>query len=185
MRKSIKNFVIGAVMAATALTASTAAFAGQYVQTDMNFRSGASKTCASIGSVPAGAEVDVLGSTNGWDLVRYNGKTGYIHGGNLGSSYTAKKSTNNYSTTQNYFDNNWSNTAADMNLSTGAWKTVKVDSGFLALRNDATYAQSNEIGQLYTGDTVQIQGSRAAGSYVFVYSPKYGCCGWVNAGFLF
>ena len=40
MRKSIKNFVIGAVMAATALTASTAAFAGQFVQTDMNFRSG-------------------------------------------------------------------------------------------------------------------------------------------------
>ena len=23
------------------------------------------------------------------------------------------------------------------------------------------------------------------GSYVFVYSPKYGCNGWVNAGFLF
>ena len=75
MRKSIKNFVIGAVMAATALTASTAAFAGQFVQTDMNFRSGASKTCASIGSVPAGAEVEVLGSTNGWDLVQLRCKT--------------------------------------------------------------------------------------------------------------
>ena len=41
----------------------------------MNFRSGASKTSASIGSVPAGAEVDVLGSVNDWDLVRYNGQT--------------------------------------------------------------------------------------------------------------
>ena len=90
MRKSIKNFVIGAVMAATALTASTAAFAGQFVQTDMNFRSGASKTTTCIGSVPKGAEVEVLGSTNGWDLVRYNGQTGYIHGGNLGSSKPAQ-----------------------------------------------------------------------------------------------
>ena len=64
MRKSIKNFVIGAVMAATALTASTAAFAGQFVQTDMNFRSGASKTTTCIGSVPKGAEVEVLDTTD-------------------------------------------------------------------------------------------------------------------------
>ena len=71
-----------------------------------------------------------------------------------------------------------------MNNQTGAWKTVKVDSGYLALRRDCTYAQSTEIGQLHTGDQVEIQGSGAAGSYVFVYSPKYGCNGWVNAGFL-
>ena len=191
MKKSLRNLVVGAVMAATVITASATAFAGQYVQTDMNFRSGASKTCASIGSVPAGAEVEVLGSTNGWDLIRYNGKTGYIHGGNLGSTFVAKQQakpaaqTQNYSSTQSYFDNNWTGTAANMNNQTGAWKTVKVDSGYLALRRDTAYDQSNVIGQLYTGDQVEIQGSGAAGSYVFVYSPKYGCNGWVNAGFLF
>ena len=192
MRKSIKNFVIGAVMAATALTASTAAFAGQYVQTDMNFRSGASKTCASIGSVPKGAEVDVLGSSNGWDLVRYNGQTGYIHGGNLGNTKPAQAQPQQAQpqkaaqSTVNYFDNNWTGTAANMNANAGTntWKTVSVASGYLALRNDATYDQSNEIGQLNNGDQVEIQGSGAAGSYVFVYSPKYGCNGWVNAGFL-
>ena len=190
MKKSLRNLVVGAVMAATVITASATAFAGQYVQTDMNFRSGASKTSACIGGVPAGAEVEVLGSTNGWDLIRYNGKTGYIHGGNLGSTFVAKQQakpaaqTQNYSSTQSYFDNNWTGTAANMNNQTGAWKTVKVDSGYLALRRDCTYDQSNEIGQLHTGDQVEIQGSGAAGSYVFVYSPKYGCCGWVNAGFL-
>ena len=187
MRKSIKNFVIGAVMAATALTASTAAFAGQFVQTDMNFRSGASKACASIGSVPAGAEVEVLGSTNGWALVRYNGQTGYIHGGNLGSSKPAQAQPQQVAqSTKDYFDNNWTNTAANMNANAdvNTWKTVSVASGYLALRNDATYDRSNEIGQLHTGDQVEIQGSGAAGSYVFVYSPKYGCNGWVNAGFL-
>ena len=153
MKKSLRNLVVGAVMAATVITASATAFAGQYVQTDMNFRSGASKTSASIGSVPAGAEVEVLGSTNGWDLVRYNGRTGYIHGGNLGSTFAVKQQaqpaaqTQNYSSTQSYFDNNWTGTAANMNNQTGAWKTVKVDSGYLALRRDCTYDQSNEIGQ--------------------------------------
>ena len=190
MKKSLRNLVVGAVMAATVITASATAFAGQYVQTDMNFRSGASKTSACIGGVPAGAEVEVLGSTNGWDLIRYNGKTGYIHGGNLGSTFVAKQQakpaaqTQNYSSTQSYFDNNWTGTAANMNGQTGAWKTVKVDSGYLALRRDTAYDQSNVIGQLYTGDQVEIQGSGCQGSYVFVYSPKYGCNGWVNAGFL-
>ena len=192
MKKSLRNLVVGAVMAATVITASATAFAGQHVQTDMNFRSGASKTSACIGGVPAGAEVEVLGSTNGWDLVKYTGKTGYIHGGNLGSSYTAKpqqvqpQQQNSYSSTQNYFDNNWTNTAANMNAnaSVNTWKTVSVASGYLALRNDATYDQSNEIGQLNNGGRVEIEGTGAAGSYVFVYSPKYDCCGWVNAGFL-
>ena len=192
MKKSLRNLVVGAVMAATVITASATAFAGQYVQTDMNFRSGASKTCASIGSVPAGAEVEVLGSTNGWDLVKYNGQIGYIHGGNLGNSYVARpqqaqpqqQSVSN--STRDYFDNNWTGTAANMNANAdvNTWKTVSVASGYLALRNDATYEQSNEIGQLHTGDQVEIQGSGAAGNYVFVYSPKYGCNGWVNAGFL-
>ena len=39
MKKSIRNLVIGVVMAATVIAASSAAFAGQFVQTDMNFRS--------------------------------------------------------------------------------------------------------------------------------------------------
>ena len=191
MRKAIKNLVIGVIAAVSVFGTSLAAFAStQFVQTDMNFRSGASKTASVIGSVPAGAQVDFQRSENGWDLVTYNGKTGYIHGGNLGNSYTAPKKTqtpaSNYSSTQNYFDNNWSNRAADMNNNAGnsAWKTVKVDSGYLALRNDATYDASNEIGQLNTGDTVEIQGTKAAGSYVYVYSPKYDTLGWVNAGFL-
>ena len=132
MKKALRNLVIGAVMAATVISTSAAAFAGQFVQTTMNFRSGASKTSASIGSVPAGAEVDVLGSVNDWDLVRYNGKTGYIHGGNLANTKpqaqkqaaAPAQNTNTYKSTQSYFDNNWTGTAANMNGQTGAWKTV-------------------------------------------------------------
>ena len=185
MKKSVRNLMIGAVMAAGVFAASSAALAAtQYVQNDMNFRSGASSTSTVIGSVPAGAQVEVLDLQNGWNLIRYNGVTGYIHGGNLADSYTVKPMQPTYSTTQSYFDNNSTGTAANMNSQTGAWKTVKVDSGYLALRRDVSYDQSNEIGQLYTGDQVEIQGSGCQGSYVFVYSPKYGCNGWVNAGFL-
>ena len=50
--------------------------------------------------------------------------------------------------------------------------------------NDASYDQSNEIGQLKNGDVVEIEGTGSAGSYVYVYSPKYDRLGWVNAGFL-
>ena len=67
--------------------------------------------------------------------------------------------------------------------SNGAWKTVNVASGYLALRTTPAYDASNEIGQLYNGDTVQLIGG-AEGSYVRAYSPKYGTHGWVNAGFL-
>jgi len=195
MKKTLRNLVIGAVMAATVVTASATAFAGQFVQTDMNFRAGASKTSACIGSVPAGAEVEVLGSTNGWDLVKYNGKTGYIHGGNLGSTFAPKKqsapaaqntqnSQKTYNTTQSYFDNNWTQTATNLNNNArGTWKTVYVSDGYLALRNAPSYTTLTEIGQLNTGDAVQVEGE-ADGSYIYVYSPKYGTSGWVNAGFL-
>ena len=187
MKKSIRNLMIGAAMAITTLTASTAAFAGQYVQNDMNFRSGASTTSTIIGGVPAGAQVDLIKSENGWDLVSYNGRTGYIHGGNLADSYTAKQNTQpaqNYSSTQAYFDNNWTQTAANMNAtSRGTWKTVRVDSGYLALRDAPSYDSRDEIGQLNNGDTVMVEGE-CDGSYIYVYSPKYGTSGWVNAGFL-
>ena len=187
MKKSIRNLIIGAAMTAGIFTASTSELAGQFVQTDMNFRSGASITSTVIGSVPAGAEVEVLGSQNGWDLISYNGVTGYISGGNLGSSFAYQQTAQTqtyYDTTQEYFDNNWSQTAAQMDYQCFyEWKTVYVSEGYLALRDYPTYDSTNEIGQLYTGDVVQIAGE-ASGSYIMVYSPKYGAYGWVNAGFL-
>ena len=182
MKKSLRNLMIGAVMTAGVFAASASALAAtKYVTNDMNFRGGASSTATLIGSVPAGAQVEVLDLQNGWNLIRYNGMTGYIHGGNLADTYVAAPK---YNTTQSYFDNNWTGTAANMNAtSNGAWKTVHVDSGYLAFRTTPAYDASNEIGQLHNGDTVQLIGG-AEGSYVRAYSPKFGTHGWVNAGFL-
>ena len=198
MMKSMKALIIGAAMTISVFAASiTTMAATQFVQNDMNFRSGASTTSTIIGSVPAGAQVEVLDLQNGWNLVRYNGTVGYIHGGNLADTYTAKKAApassttpastpaaSKASSTQNYFDTNWSQTARNMsNNCIGETKTVVVTDGYLALRSAASYDAANEIGKLYTGDTVRIQGS-FDGSYALVYSTKYDTVGWVNAGFL-
>ena len=198
MMKSMKALVIGAAMTISVFAASiTAMAATQFVQNDMNFRNGASITSTIIGSVPAGSKVEVLDLQNGWNLIRFNGMTGYIHGGNLADSYTAKKAApasnttpssapaaSTASSTKAYFDTNWSQTARNMsNNCIGETKTVVVTDGYLALRSRASYDAANEIGQLKTGDTVRIQGS-FDGSYVLVYSTKYDTVGWVNAGFL-
>ena len=201
MKKTLRNLVIGAVVTAGIFATSTAALAAgtQFVQNDMNFRNGPSTAATIIGSVPAGVQVEVIDLQNGWNLVRYNGRTGYNHGGNLGDSYVVKKApaanTQNSqaakpAATQNtqaqatkqYFDNNFAGSAQQMQNSQ-AIKTVSVASGYLALRNAPSYDASNEFGKLYNGDTVQVVGA-ASGSYVQVYSAKYGAYGWVNAGFL-
>ena len=182
MKKSIRNLIIGAAMTAGVFAASTAAMAAtQFVQNDMNFRSGASTTATCIGSVPAGAQVEVLDSVNGWDRISYNGMIGFIHGGNVAASYTAPAPVQ--TSTKSYFDNNWTQTARNMNNYSGEYRTVYVETGFLALRTTPEYDDANIMGQLYTGDTVQLIGG-TDGSYVRVYSPKIGTHGWVNAGFL-
>ena len=203
MKKTLRNLVIGAVVTAGIFATSTAALAAgtQFVQNDMNFRNGPSTAATIIGSVPAGAQVEVIDLQNGWNLVRYNGRTGYIHGGNLGDSYVVKKApAANTQTSQaakpaaaqntqaqaqatkQYFDNNFAGSAQQMQNSQ-AIKTVSVASGYLALRTVPSYETSNEFGQLYSGDVVQVVGA-ASGSYVQVYSMKYNAYGWVNAGFL-
>ena len=72
MKKTLRNLVIGAVVTAGIFATSTAALAAgtQFVQNDMNFRNGPSTAATIIGSVPAGAQVEVIDLQNGWNLVR-------------------------------------------------------------------------------------------------------------------
>lgn len=62
--------------------------------------------------------------------------------------------------------------------------TVKVNSGYLALRTAPSYNANNEIGELYTGDIVDLQDSTSNATYWKVYSQKYGRSGWVNKNYL-
>ncbi len=181
MMNRIKNFVLGAVMAIGVMAASLTAMAGtQYVQTDMNFRAGTSTSATIIGSVPAGAQVEVLGSKNGWDLITYNGVTGYICGGNLGDSFTAS--------------NKSAGQASQSTQNNSSWRTVYVSDGYLAIRTAPAADYNNEINHigLKTGDQVQIIGNYVQGTgfgggtatYVWVYAPKFGVSGYVNAAYL-
>ena len=65
----------------------------------------------------------------------------------------------------------------------GTPMTVKVSSGYLALRNAKAYSSANEIGKLYTGDTVYVQDSSSS-TYWYVYSPKLDKYGYVNKDYL-
>lgn len=60
---------------------------------------------------------------------------------------------------------------------------VSVSKGYLALRSSMAYDSSNEIGELYSGDLVEVT-EYTNGDYWYVYSPKYDCWGYVNNDYL-
>ena len=61
--------------------------------------------------------------------------------------------------------------------------TVQVDKGFLALRSAKAFDKNNEIGQLNTGDTVEII-EKEDKTYWYVYVPKLGKEGYVDKNYL-
>ena len=61
--------------------------------------------------------------------------------------------------------------------------TVSVSKGYLALRTAKAYDEKNEIGELYSGDTVQVQDTSDS-TYWYVYSPKLNKSGYVNKNYL-
>ena len=65
--------------------------------------------------------------------------------------------------------------SADVQASSNTYR-LNVATGYLALRNDSSFDTSNEIGELYSGDTVQVQDS-SDGTYWYVYAPKLGKSG--------
>lgn len=82
-----------------------------------------------------------------------------------------------------YLDKNYIQVAENTTASTDSW-TVKVKSGYLALRNTAAYNDSNEIGQLNTGDTVLVKDSSDS-TYWYVYVPKLDKSGYVDNRYIY
>ena len=52
------------------------------------------------------------------------------------------------------------------------------------MRSAKAYDAANEIGELYTGDTVQVTDTSDL-TYWYVYSPKLGKSGYVNKDYLY
>ena len=111
-----------------------------------------------IGKLYSGEIVEVLNtadSTYWWVFVPSTGQYGYVN--------------------KNYLNS--------ISTSSGGKKTVKVSSGYLALRNAPAYDSSNEIGKLFTGDIVEVIST--GGTYWWVYAPTLGKSGYVNSSYLF
>ena len=68
--------------------------------------------------------------------------------------------------------------------SSNPYYSVKVNSGYLALRTYPSYEEWNEIGELYTGDVVEVMDTTSNSTYWWVYSPKCGKEGYVNKNYL-
>ena len=66
----------------------------------------------------------------------------------------------------------------------GTIYTVSVAKGYLALRTAKAYDERNEIGELYSGDTVQVQDTSDS-TYWYVYSPKLNKSGYVKSNYIF
>ena len=81
-----------------------------------------------------------------------------------------------------YLDKNYIQIAENATASNDSW-TVKVETGYLALRNKAAYNESNEIGQLNTGDTVQVKDT-SNDQYWYVYVPQLDKTGYVDRNYL-
>lgn len=63
--------------------------------------------------------------------------------------------------------------------------TVKVETGYLALRTEKEYDKDNEIGKLYTGDiVVECPTNGDESEYRYVYSPTLHKHGYVNGDYI-
>lgn len=82
-----------------------------------------------------------------------------------------------------YVDKNYLNAAETSTVANDSW-TVKVKSGYLALRSTAEYNDSNEIGRLNTGDTVLVKDSTDS-TYWYIYAPRLDQSGYVDNRYIY
>ncbi|MBR0398664.1 MAG: hypothetical protein IJI10_10405 [Eubacterium sp.] len=64
------------------------------------------------------------------------------------------------------------------------WVTVTGTKNYLAIRNEAAYDSSNEIGALHNGDRIQIRDDLRNGAYVWAYASQLNLEGWVNGNYV-
>lgn len=120
----------------------------------------------------SGNEIGELYTGDLVEVIDYTGATGYW--------YVYSPKYDDYG----YVNNDYLDSVASAVSAYDSMWTVSVDTGYLALRTQPDYDASNEIGELYTGDTVWVSDS-SNGQYWYVYSPKLNCYGYVNQEYLY
>ena len=192
MNKMMKKIAIAfaaAAMTITGICGVASANEIKYVSNDIgvNVRQAATADSPRLGGLYKGDAVDVIDVNNGWARINYNGRVAYVTNGAL--SYT-KPAAQNSSVNNTYSwikETNSSNTSriqqqrGQMSHDNNTF-TVNVASGYLALRSGAYTDPSNEIGQLYNGQMVQVQ--QFGSQFDYVYVPATGAYGYVNNDYL-
>lgn len=120
----------------------------------------------------SGNEIGELYTGDLVEVIDYTGATGYWY------VYSPKYDDFGY-VNNDYLDS----IASSVDSYDTMW-TVSVDTGYLALRSEPEYDASNEIGELYSGDTVWVSDS-SNGQYWYVYAPKVNGYGYVNQEYLY
>ena len=77
----------------------------------------------------------------------------------------------------------WPGAVRTAHADSGMTYTVSVSEGYLALRTAKAFDAANEIGKLYTGNTVQVVDTSDS-TYWYVYAPSLGKNGYVNRNYL-
>ena len=116
-----------------------------------------------------------------------NNEIGQLNTGDLVEVMDKKDSTYWYAYSpklnkSGYVDKNYLQVVENTTATNDSW-TVKVKSGYLALRNTAAYNDSNEIGRLNTGDMVQVKDTSDS-NYWYVYVPQLDKTGYVDKDYL-
>lgn len=136
-----------------------------------------------IQTLNTGTSVTVLAKTSGdyWFVNLNNSKTyGYVKCMDLtttkptsskAATSTASKNTQLYTGYSNSVPANYSLYYA------------KVNTGYLAIRSAKSFDSSNELGKMYTGDSVYVVDT-STGSYWYCYSPVLGIYGYINSDYL-
>ena len=189
MMKKIAVAFAAATMAIAGTTIAASANETKYVANDIgvNVRQAPTADSTRLGGLYKGDAVDVVNVNNGWALINYGTGTAYVTDSALSynkpvvQEYGYARGIN----AQGEFVSNNNGTPSyvktNANQANKQQYTVKVD-GYLALRSEPAFNNSNEIGQLHTGDVVNFKENY--GTYWCVYVPATGMLGFVNSNYL-
>ena len=171
--KKRKNIAIPMILAAT-IAAVSVPCSSQIVMASDTYQVGVSKGYLALRSAMAYDSSNEIGELYSGDTVEVTEYTTsdywYVYSPKLNRS--------------GYVNNDYLYFLSSQPTSSSGSYTVSVAKGYLALRSTKAYDSSNEIGQLYSGDTVTVSDSSDP-QYWYVYSPKLNLSGYVNKDYLY
>lgn len=171
--KKRKNIAIPMILAAT-IAAVSVPCSSQIVMASDTYQVGVSKGYLALRSAMAYDSSNEIGELYSGDTVEVTEYTTsdywYVYSPKLNRS--------------GYVNNDYLYFLSSQPTSSSGSYTVSVAKGYLALRSAKAYDSSNEIGQLYSGDTVTVSDSSDP-QYWYVYSSKLNLSGYVNKDYLY